>query len=187
MTQSKILRWSLVLGIIIVLNLFFNYALSLVYERPVSEAFCPETQVVTIPDNQNECVTAGGQWTNNAYYERSVPVPTTVEPKGYCDLQYTCRQGYQTATDTYDRNVFVILVALGALAVLAGSLFKGNEVISSGLALAGVLSFIIASMRYWSAAGNLVRVLILAIALGVLFWIAYKKFNDRVRPETDRI
>lgn len=177
--QASVLKWSLIIGIIIVLNLFFNYTISLVYERPDYEDFCPQTQVVTIPDNQNECVAQGGQWTDNAYY-KPMPVGAS-EPRGYCDLQFTCRQEYETKTKTYDRNVFTILVALGALSLLVGNFFKGNNVISSGLALAGVLSFIIASMRYWSSADNLIRVIILAIALGLLLWIAMKKFNDRVQ------
>ena len=73
----------------------------------------------------------------------------------------------------------MVLVVLGALAVLVGNFFKGNAVISNGLALGGVLSFIIASMRYWSAANDAIRVVILAIALGILFFIAMKKFRDR--------
>lgn len=188
--QSSILKWSLIVGIVIVLNLFFNYSLSLVYERPLYENFCPQAQVVTIPDNQNECVAQGGQWTENnfrnfadKYSQIGMPVPV-----GYCDLQFTCRQEYETTTKTYDRNVFVVLVALGALSVFAGNFFfKGNSVISGGLAVAGVLSFIIASIRYWGSADNLIRVIILTIALGLLFWVAYKKFNERIRPETDRI
>jgi hypothetical protein len=165
----------------IVLNLFFNYALSLVYKSPDYIAYCPQPQVVTIPDNQNSCVSAGGQWTNNAYYGKQ-PVPAGMtEPRGYCDLEYSCRQNFDTANKTYNRNVFVILVVLGALSVLVGNFFKGNAVISNGLALGGVLSFLIASMRYWSAANDLIRVIILAIALGILFWVAMKKFNDRLR------
>jgi hypothetical protein len=176
--ESHILRWSLILGIVIVLNLFFNFALSLVYERPDYEAFCPQMQVSKVVDNQNECVAGGGQWTEygpNNFREK--PLPT--DPKGYCDLQFTCRQEYDGARNNYDRNVFVILVVLGALVVLMGNLFKGNEVISSSLALAGLLSFLIASVRYWSAAGSVARVVILAIALGILFWIAWKKFGSK--------
>src|SRR3989338_10654308 len=106
--QSSVLKWSLIIGIIIVLNLFFNYTISLVYERPVYENFCPQTQIVTIPDNQNECVAQGGQWTDNAYYSKPMPVPPAglEESRGYCDLQFTCRQEFDTATKTYDRNVF---------------------------------------------------------------------------------
>lgn len=160
------------------MNLFFNYTLSLVYDRPEYESFCPARQVVTQPADQDECVALGGQWNGNFFPERPVEVN---EPKGYCDLDFTCRQAYSDATTNYDRNVFVVLVVLGALSVLLGNYLKGNLVISSGLSLAGVLSFIIASMRYWGSADDIFRVVILAIALGILFWVAYKKFNDGLR------
>ncbi len=181
-TNNRIGKWSVIFGIVIVLNLFFNYALSLAYDRPEYEAYCPTSQVVIMPDTQNECTTQGGQWTENVYG----PVEAGVSKQtGYCDLQFSCRQDYEAAQKIYDRNVFAMLVVLGALMVLAGNFFKGNAVISSGLSLAGVLSFIIASMRYWGAANDLVRVVILGIALAILFWIAYKKFNDRVRSESN--
>lgn len=183
-TTSRIGRWSVIIGIMIVLNLFFNYALSLAYKSPKYEAYCPTSQVVTMPETQNECTSQGGQWTENAYYGKPIPAGV-VEPRGYCDLQYTCRQNFEKAHETYSRNVFVLLVVLGALSVLAGNMLKGNEVISGGLSLAGVLSFLIASIRYWGSANDLARVVILLIALAILFWVAYKKFNDRVRSEVN--
>lgn len=178
-TQSKILKWSVIVGIVIVLNLFFNYALSLIYQEPEFNAFCPQGQVVTIPDKQQACVDQGGQWTNNTYYGKPIPVGER-QPAGYCDLQYTCRANFDDASKTYNRNVFVVLVLLGALSVFVGNFFKGNEVISNGLALGGVLSFVIASIRYWSAANDLIRVIILGIALALLVWIAMKKFKNKV-------
>ena len=177
-TNNRIGRWSIIIGIMIVLNLFFNYAISLVYEAPEYNTFCPMEQVVTIPDNQNECVSKGGQWTDNQYYTK--PVPAGVgEPRGYCDLQYTCRQEFETANKEYNRNVFIVLVVLGALSVLGGNMFAHNMVISNGLSLAGVLSFLIASVRYWSSANDIIRLFILAVALGLLFWVAVKKFKNK--------
>ncbi len=178
MNTSNIGRWSIIFGIIIVLNLFFNYAISLAYKAPEYEAFCPTSQVVTQPDNQKSCTDQGGQWTDNAYYSKPMPA-SEVEPRGYCDLQYTCRQEYETANKTYNQNVFIILVVLGALSVAVGNFFAGNEIISSGLSLAGVLSFVIASVRYWSSANDIIRLVILAIALGLLFWVAMKKFGSK--------
>ena len=176
-TQSKILKWSLIIGIVIVLNLFFNYTLSLIYKQPVYEAFCPNTsQIVTIPDTQKVCVDKGGQWTNN-YYGKPVQIGET-QPAGYCDLQFTCRNNFETEQKVYDRNVFITLVLLGAICVAVGNFFKGNMLISTALSLAGVLSFIIASMRYWSSADNLIKVIILGIALAILVWVAMKKFKD---------
>jgi hypothetical protein len=176
-TQNKIAKWSVIVGIVIVLNLFFNYALSLVYKQPEYNAFCPMGQVITQPRTQNECTSKGGQWAE--YGAEMKPVPwTTDAPAGYCDLQFTCRQDFESAMKTYNRNVFVVLVILGAISVLIGNFFRGNEVIGSSLSMAGVLSFIIASMRYWSDANDLIRVVILAIALALLFWIAMKKFRN---------
>lgn len=41
--QSKILKWSLILGIVIVTNLFINYSVSLVLTEPSYNDFCPQT------------------------------------------------------------------------------------------------------------------------------------------------
>ncbi len=177
-TQSKVLKWSLVIGIVIVLNLFFNYALSLVYKNPQYEAFCPNTsQVVTIPDTQKACVDTGGQWTNSTYYGKPLQIGET-QPNGYCDLQFTCRNNFETAQKVYDRNVFITLVILGAICVAIGNFFTGNMLISVAFSLAGVLSFVVASTRYWTSADDLIKVIILAIALAILVWVAVKKFRN---------
>jgi len=175
-THPRVLKWSLIIGIMIVLNLFFNYALSLAYKTPNYEVFCPQEQVVIQPKTQNECTDKGGQWNEN-YYDKPVRADEAI-PAGYCDTQFTCRQAHADAQRNYDKNIFIALVLLGALSVLIGNFFKGNEVISNGLALGGVLSFVVASMRYWTSANDLIRVIILAIALGLLFWIAIKKFKS---------
>ena len=177
-TQSKVLKWVLIVGIVIVLNLFFNYTLSLVYKQPDYNDFCPNTaQVIEPVDTKEQCVAAGGQWNGNVY-SQPVPAVDKIAPKGYCDLQFTCRNNFDTAQKIYDRNVFVTLVLLGAISVAAGSFLKGNMVIGYALSMAGVLSFIIASVRYWTSANNLIKVIILAIALGILIWVAMKKFQD---------
>jgi len=178
-TQSKVLKWALIIGIVIVLNMFFNYALSLVYKNPKLEVFCPNTaQVIKVVNNQEECVALGGQWNPNYYNQ---PAPVSVDKtglQGYCDQQFTCRNNYDAAQKVYDRNVFIALVILGAICVAIGNFFGGNMLISIALSLAGVLSFIIASMRYWKSADDLIKVIILAIALAILIWVAVKKFKN---------
>ena len=176
-TQSKFLKWSLVFGIIIIVNLFFNYALSLVYQSPTYENFCPTEQVNQNVDNQKACVSQGGQWNENIYNEVGMS-RGELTPVGYCNLQYTCQNNYDTAQKAYDRNVFITLIILGALCVAVGSFLKGNAVISIALSWSGVLSFVIASMRYWTSADDWVKVIILAIALAILIWVAVKKFKN---------
>jgi hypothetical protein len=154
-TQSKVLKWSLIIGMVVVINLFFNYALSLIYKQPDYNNFC-----------------------------QPVPVEVPSGSVSAINTQYiTCQNNFQTAENNYDRNVFITLVILGALCVALGSFLGGNAVISIALSLAGVLSFIIASMRYWSSADDLIKVIILAIALLVLFWVAFKKFGNNLKDE----
>lgn len=174
--QSKVLKWSLIIGIVIVINLFFNYALSLVYKQPVYEAFCPVQQVNEIA-SKDECVSQGGQWNSSNVYTAPMQVEK-VQYQGYCDQQFTCRNDFEAAQKIYDRNVFITLVILGALCVAAGNFIGVNILLATALSMAGVLSFIIASMRYWGTADNLIKVIILAIALAILVWVAMKKFKD---------
>jgi hypothetical protein len=67
---------------------------------------------------------------------------------------------------------------LGAICVAIGNFLKRNLVVGIALSLAGVLSFIIASMRYWGSADDLIKVIILAIALAILIWLAIKRFKN---------
>lgn len=169
---SPLLRWSLIVGIVIVMNLFFNYALSLVYKAPDYNAYFPPTQVVRDISTQQDCVSVGGQW--NAQMVPKAP-SGEVQPQGYCDQNYTKQQQFNADMKQYDRSVFIVLVIVGVASIVVGSLVA-NEVLSLAFSWGGVLSLFIASVRYWSDANNLLKVIILAIALGSLIWVAIKKF-----------
>ena len=169
--SPKILRWSLIIGIVVVLNLFYNYTLSLVFSEPDFNTFCPQKQVVISPETQEQCVSAGGAWTE-------FPKPTRVgEPSGSCDQTYACNQRYQEESRVYDRNVFLVLIVLGVITFALSFAFSGLEVLSTALSIGAVLDFVIASIRYWTRADDLIKVFILGIALAVLIWISIKKFN----------
>lgn len=183
MKNIPILRWALTVGIVIILNLFFYYATSLVYVEPKYEDFCPQKQVNIQPTNQQACVAMGGAWNEGpaekitpSLEERTVPAP--VVTKGYCDPTFTCQKKYQEARDLYNRNVFLVLVVLGVISLVAGYFLAFNMAVSLGLSFGGVLSFIIASIRYWSAMQEYLRVTILGLALVALITLAIKKFQD---------
>ncbi len=177
---SVFLKLSLIIGIVIVLNLFFNYATSLILKEPQYDQFCKQTQVVEQAIDQNSCLKDGGQWTSYAtpVTEKS-PTGQTISIKGYCDPQFTCRQDYDNARKAYDRNIFVILVSLGVLCIGLSMFLKGNNVLGTSLSFGGVLSLVIASIRYWSYADNVLKVIILGLALVLLIFVAMKKFKDR--------
>ena len=169
---SSFVKWSLIVGIVIVSNLFFNYAISLVYKAPEYPTTAP--QVVNTIYTKESCLSVGGQWTQ-------IPIDIkNTDPQsklgGYCNPDYTKQQQFEKNRVDYQRVVFIILFSIGALLVLLGVLIK-EEVLAIALAWSGVLSLLIASMRYWSSANNLLKVGILALALAVLMWVAVKKFT----------
>lgn len=179
--ENKFIKWALVFGIVVVLNLFFNYAVALVYKQPVYEDYFKPEQVVEPITQKDKCLEVGGQWSaqDYRYYDKTTPVPVDSNGKtltGYCDPNFTKQQEFNNAQKVYDRNVFITLVILGVISLAIG-LFVGIDLLSMALSWGGALSFIIASVRYWSSADNLIKVIILAIALIALVWLAIKKFG----------
>lgn len=173
---SVIIKWSLIIGIIIVVNMFINYAISLVYKAPVFDDYCKPTQVIEAITTQDSCLIKGGQWNQNTYMDPNIAGKTIAN--GSCDLQYTCRNNFDSASKTYERNIFVILVALGIILVAGSFALAFSWILSVSASMAGILSIIIASMRYWGQADNWLRVIILFAALCALIYFAIKKFKD---------
>jgi len=176
--HPKFVRWAVVLGIVIVLNVFFTVAVSLVLPSPKYETFCPTSQVVRSYDSQEACVAVGGQWTDNPVPEKIQSAPIVPQPKGYCDPQYTCRDEFSKASDVHARNAFIAYVVLGVIALIAGVLPVGSSIVSSGLSFGGVVTLIIGSVQYWGSADNLIRLIISLVALIALLYIGWKRFRD---------
>ena len=165
--KSHVLKWSLVIGIVIVLNLFFTYALSVVYKSPSFDEFCKVALEAQPLSTSQSCLAVGGRWNANV----------SPESKNFnCNATFTCQKTFQSANDIYNRNVFITLVVLGVITLLA-SFFMTNMVIAYGLSIGSVLSFVIASFRYWGSANDIIKLIILGFALVALFVLATKKFS----------
>lgn len=182
--RSRVLKWSLIIGITIVSNLFVNYAISLVYKAPLYEKYCPTQQVNQPVTTQEACVAKGGQWNGGSdqFYmdpTSSVPKQVLIKNPGYCNENYTCQKNFDTDREGYDRNIFIILTTVGVLLIIGSFLSRTNAVVSTALSFAGVLSLIIASMRYWSQANDWLKVLILGLALAALIALAVRKFKGQ--------
>jgi hypothetical protein len=182
-------KWILVAGLVIVVNLFFYFAIDAFYQSPKYENFCKNEQVRPLVKTQEECVSKGGQWTEMpadksiiVYQDRQnapIAVPAPGETvNGYCNEDFTCQKGYEDARNVYNRNVFVILVILGVALVVGSYFVAAYGAVSLGFALAGILSLIIGSMRYWSDMDERVRVVVLGLALAALIWYGIKKFRE---------
>ena len=176
---SRILSWALVLGIVIVLNLFFNYAVQLVYDEPRWENFCPPDNG-TIPVTATQCEARDGIWRNDVTprppVDANITPPKTVT-MSWCDLTSKCNQEFNDIDRVYRRNVFIILVAAGLVSLIIGLLAAAGAV-SLGLSFGGVLSLIIAAIRFWSNMDDYLRVIILGVALVLLIWLGLKKFRQ---------
>lgn len=179
-------KWVLVAGLVIVINLFFYFAIDVFYKQPKFENFCKNDQVKPLVKTQEACVSMGGQWTETPpekmiAYRDNVPVAVPVPGEtisGYCNEYFTCQKDFDAVSKVYNRNVFVIMIILGVLLVIGSYFVAIYGAVSLGFALAGILSLIIGSMRYWSDMDERVRVVMLGIALVALIWYGIKKFRE---------
>ena len=156
---SKVSKWSLIIAIFILLNLFINVSLSLFLVSPNYSDFCPERPFRPMLAE----MTSAEQ---EAFYAEEM------------ETYDQCQQEYNVARESYDQKVFIILISIGVIIFALSLLPSLNYVLSTALSLGAVLNFIIASMRYWSSADDLLRVIILGAALIVLIWLGIKKFSD---------
>ena len=146
--KGKFMKSALIVAIVIVLNMFFNYAISLAYKAPQYDNFVTQGQIM--PTDSNDDV-------SQAVYQQQ-------------------QNNFDSAQENYDRNVFIILVILGVAALIFGGVIS-NEILAPAFSWGGVFSLVIASGRYWSDANDLFKVIILALALILLIWFAIKKFG----------
>lgn len=172
--QPKFVRWALLIGIVVILNIFFSVIIALAYPAPKYDDFCPQSRIS--PTNAQTCDAEGGVWT--AY--QPVPAPDFSEPKvtGYCDMYAKCQPPYQDAREQHALYAFVIMFGLGIIAIVAGFMPIGSSIVSSGLSYGGVLALVIGSAQYWGEAGSWVRLLISAVGLVALLYIGIRRFRD---------
>lgn len=174
--HPKFVRWALLLGIVVILNIFFTVVLALAYPTPQYNDFCPQVNIS--PTDAATCDTQGGVW--NTYTPGPPPATDINSPKmtGYCDMYAKCQVPYQKAADTHGLHAFVIMVGLGVLALIAGFMPIGSSIVSSGLSYGGVVALIVGSTEYWSSAGNWIRLLITTVGLIALLYIGWRRFRD---------
>jgi hypothetical protein len=167
--QSTLVRYSVLGGIVILINLFAVYALQVAYPQPEYTDFCKVEQVKKSFANEEECVGNGGQW--NASFDGQTE-------QAYCNADFTCSQEYEKVDSLYSRNVFIAFVAFG-LFLLVGSLFvSGSSLVASGLSFAGTLALVIGSFGYWSNMNDILRLVVIGVALVTVLYLAWKKFED---------
>ena len=182
--MEKIKKWVLAFSIIVVLNLFFNYGIYTFYKNPKFEDFCKPELNSNAYSTRQACEAVGGLWNEN--FPKAVPMPATPADNvriesvqtGYCDVYRTCQKEFNAVNAVYNRNVFVVLVALGMISLVAGLLMGISGAVSTGLSFGGILSMIIGSIRYWADMDDYLRFGLLGVALIILIWLGIRKFKD---------
>ncbi|HUX80958.1 MAG TPA: hypothetical protein VMV38_01390 [Candidatus Paceibacterota bacterium] len=178
-SHPKFVRWALMLGIMVILNVFFSAVLALAYPAPTYEDFCPTQPAKTLP-NAATCDAQGGVWTEYPSAPTGQVNPATGDGSlpGYCDMTAKCQVPYQAAQDQHALYAFIILTSFGIIALVAGLIPLGSSIVSSGLSYGGVLALLIASAQYWGTAGNWIRLLITTMGLVALLYIGWRRFRD---------
>ena len=166
---TKIKSAILALVIAIVLASLVGYAINVFDPSPEWNDFCDESirapKIVgegddVVRETQESCeANEGAKWMN-----------------GHCDYNYQCQQDYEDASDRHSLTVFYVAVPAGIIALFVG-IALGLPSVSSGLMLGGVFLVFYGTARYWSNFSDVVRVVILAIALAILIWLGYKKLG----------
>jgi hypothetical protein len=177
-THPKFVRFAVLLGIVIMLNLFFFVARSFVIPEPMYEDFCRFARE-PIPMEQTSCQDAGGVWMEDNTVASGAPQKPV--SAGYCNvdvLYRNCQSEYDAAHKEFSMYAFATMVGLGILSIVVGVLPIGSSIVSSGLSYGGVLAFIVAAIQYWGEADNLLRLAISFIALVALLYIGVKRFKD---------
>jgi hypothetical protein len=169
--NPKLIRWAIVLGIVIILNVFFTVVRQLIFPAPVYEDFCPASMHPMVAPTEQSCIAQEGVW---SVYPEKDPTGAT----GYCDFYQKCQKPWEAAMSDYQLRGFVLMLAFGIIALVAGVLLVGSSVVSWGLSYGGVVAFIIGSVSYWSEADNWIRLIISAIALAALLYLGWRKFKD---------
>ena len=175
-TAPKFVRWAVMLGIVIALNLFFFVARSLLLPEPLFENYCPAH---TMPaQTEDACIKQDGVWIATTDIAETMPATKPTIASGYCDLFQKCQPLYDEAHKQFAMYSFVVMIGLGILSIVVGVLPIGSSIVSTGLSYGGVLALLLASIGYWGEAGNLLKLGMSSIALVALIYIGIRRFKD---------
>jgi hypothetical protein len=152
------------------------YGVNTFYASPEYEDFCDESRIAEVIEDAERCEAIGGQW---SVYDG----PRSVDgAEGYCDRDFTCREEYEDARETYSRNLFLITLPLGILIIALGALIFGLEAVGAGLMGGGVGIILWGVGGFWRFADDWLKFLLSLVGLVILIWLAYY-FNKRLEKK----
>ena len=172
--HPKFVRWALLVGIVVILNVFFFVIGQIAFPAPDYAAYCPAPTAQA--QDAATCDAQGGIWTE--YPPQPAAKPALEGAPGYCDYYAKCQAPYDAAAAQQRLYAFVLMIVLGVSALLIGLVPLGSSIVSSGLSYGGVLALIAGAAQYWGDAGQWLRRGISAIALIALVYVGIRRFRD---------
>ena len=150
----KIKEIILGIAITIIFLMFCVFGTKLIYDEPKYEDYC---------DYQEFSET---DYINESYYTQ---------------VYRECSDKYNEANKDYSKKMFIISLIFGILVIVGCTIFISTNSISGGLMFGSLMFIIYGTGRYWNYMDDLVRFIILSIALVVLIYVSYwtsKKMKD---------
>ena len=173
------------IAIAVLLAFFVGYGIEVFDPIPNAE-HCYNAYEYRLYDlhSEAECLQAGGNYVKEPFAEPIVEPgkPDIIIPEdvGRCvpdyEAQQRCYTEYEASKQKHDVVVFIVGVVFGILAILYGILLK-TSAIGSGVLFGGLILIIYGTVRYWRYADNILKFILLGIALAALVWFAYKNLD----------
>lgn len=183
----------MLLGIVIsvLLVMFCVYGTKLIYEEPKYSDFCdntyyPEYPIKTIDTANCSLSVELKEKANDCYKNGGIPRfdydENGCEYDLFCDM---CNAEYNKVSENHSKNLFVISLVVGIIIISASVIFIKIPAISGGLMLGSLFYIVFGTANYWSFMEDILRFVILGIALGVLIWLAYYLSNKNISKKTN--
>jgi hypothetical protein len=163
----------IIIAIALVLAFFVGYGIEVFNDGPDREDYCSRNLYEI--RNEADCTEAGGEWDSPEVPALENDKPVLVE-REFCREGKRCYEDYEQARTKHDKIVFIVAVIAGLLAIFSGIALK-KDVVSTGVVTGGVLLILYGTIRYWRHADNILKFILLGIALTALIWLAYKKLD----------
>ncbi len=180
-------------GIFIVYLLMLSYGIEAFYPSPKYDAYCtgydPGYPVKTYPvggsctfsqtlaDQASQCSVQGGY---AVYTYNETGCETGIKE---CNL---CSKHYMDAQKVYDKRVFIIALIAGIITLGVGYGILSVEPVGSALMASGIGAILYGSIRNWQNLSDVLRFVLLVVALVLLIWIALRINKDRVEKKPRR-
>lgn len=178
--HPKFVRFALLAGIVVVLNVFFFVVVQMIISPPQYSKYCPQTTKQA--NSAATCEAQGGVWKDSISAPSPVPssqkTVSREKSSGYCNYYIKCQTSYDTARESAHLYSFILMTVLGVVALVIGVVPIGASIVSSGLSYGGVLALIIGSLQYWGSADSWLRLVISGLALVVLIYLGIRRFQD---------